>query len=141
MRGTLPAETFQAAAEINVTPMIDVMLVLLIIFMVVTPAMVPALPRAVHSEYQPDRHPTLTIDAHGGLSLDAGGRTERVAPGRLRARLGEVYARTPADHVIYLKADRNVGYGTVLAALDEARGAGVRRVAAITAMPRREGRR
>src|SRR3954469_22307212 len=81
MRGTLPAETFQAAAEINVTPMIDVMLVLLIIFMVVTPAMVPALPRAVHSDYQPDRHPTLTIDARGGLSLDVGGGRSGWRPG------------------------------------------------------------
>ena len=142
MRGTLPAETFHATAEINVTPMIDVMLVLLIIFMVVTPAMVPAaLPRAIHSDYQRDKHPTLIVDARGGLRLEVGGRTERVASGRLRARLAEVYARTPDDHVIYLKADRNVGYGIVLAALDAARAAGVQRVAAITEMPRREGRR
>ncbi|HSU16897.1 ExbD/TolR family protein [Longimicrobium sp.] len=142
MRGTLPAASFEVAAEINVTPMIDVMLVLLIIFMVVTPAMsIAALPRARHTEYQRDRHPTLLVDARGAFAIDFAGRTERVAPGRLRARLAEIYARTPEDHVIYLKADRDVGYGSVLTALDAARAAGVRRVAAITEMPRRDERR
>ena len=109
MRSTLPAETFSVAAEINVTPMIDVMLVLLIIFMVVTPAMSPALPLARHADYQREKHPTLIVDARGAFSLDVGGRTEHVAAEALQARLARVYARTPEDHVIYLKADRNVG--------------------------------
>jgi biopolymer transport protein ExbD len=142
MRRTLPADSFAVAAEINVTPMIDVMLVLLIIFMVVTPAMVQArLPLARNSEYQRDKHPTLIVDARGAFSVDWAGKTERVAPERLQARLEQVYARRPDDHVVYLKADRDVAYSRVLTALDAARAAGVRRVAAVTESPRRERRR
>ena len=133
---------FNVAAEINVTPMIDVMLVLLIIFMVVTPTFVqPALPRARSSRYERDKHPTLFIDVHGGYAIDWAGRTERVPPGRLRGRLAQLYAARPLDHVIYLKADRNVGYGRVLTALDVARAVGIRRVTAITELPPRERRR
>ncbi|HEX8243755.1 MAG TPA: biopolymer transporter ExbD [Longimicrobium sp.] len=142
MRGTLPAHTFQVSAEINVTPMIDVMLVLLIIFMVVTPAIVqPSLPRARSSEYQRDKHPTLFIDARGGYAIDWAGRSEHVPPERLRGRLAQLYAARPRDHVIYLKADCSVGYGHVLTALDAARAAGIRKMSAITELPPRERRR
>jgi biopolymer transport protein TolR len=141
MRGTLPAESFRVSADINVTPMIDVMLVLLIIFMVVTPAALqPALPRARTAEYQRDRHPTLLVDARGRYAIDFAGRSERVAPGELQARLAQLYAPRPQDHVIYLKADRNAEYSSVLTALDAARAAGVRRVGAITEQPRRDRR-
>ncbi|HYH83526.1 MAG TPA: biopolymer transporter ExbD [Longimicrobium sp.] len=136
------AVTFDVAAEINVTPMIDVMLVLLIIFMVVTPAItVASLPRARTAEYEPGKHPTLVIDAQGRMSLDVSRRTERVDPAALRARLATIYAARPNDHVLYLKADRDLDYARVLAALEDARAAGVVRVAAITEAPRRERRR
>ena len=142
MRGTLPADRFEVKAEINVTPMIDVMLVLLIIFMVVTPVMVQAsLPEARTAEFQRDKHPTLVIDARGGYALDFAGKTERIPPDRLRARLAQLYAPRPTDHVIFLKADRHVGYGHVLTALDAAQAVGIRRVAAITELPPRERRR
>ena len=141
MRGTLPGETFQVSAEINVTPMIDVMLVLLIIFMVVTPAALqPALPRARTAEYERDKHPTLLVDVHGAYAIDFAGRSERVAAGRLQTRLAQLYAPRPEDHVIYLKADRNAAYSSVLTALDAARAAGVWRVAAVTERPRDDRR-
>jgi len=130
------------AAEINVTPMIDVMLVLLIIFMVVTPAMAGAvLPTASHAEYQPEKHPTLIIDAGGRMKLDVNRRTVLVSERTLRSRLASTYAARPNDHVLYLKADRNLKYTRVLAALEAARSAGVARVAAITESPRRDPHR
>jgi len=133
---------FDVAAEINVTPMIDVMLVLLIIFMVVTPALAgAALPVARTAEYQPDKHPTLIIDAGGRISLDVDRKTERVEAAALSARLAAVYRARPTDHVLYLKADRALAYTRVLGAIEAARAAGVTRLAAITETPRRERRR
>ena len=134
MRGTIPESRFgTTTAEINVTPMIDVMLVLLIIFMVITPGLVHAtLPAAHTATYERDRHPTLIVEATGAYSLDVGRRFEAVPDARLQARLAEVYAGRPADHVLYLKADRNASYARVLTALDAARQAGVVRIGAIT---------
>jgi biopolymer transport protein ExbD len=134
MRGALPQGQFDITAEINVTPMIDVMLVLLIIFMVVTPAML-LLPSANTALAERDAHPTLVIDAGGGYSLDLGSRLEAIAPSALALRLASVYAARPNDHVLYLKADRRVPYPRVLDALDAARTAGVRRIGAITERP------
>ena len=137
MRGTIPdGRLGTVTAEINVTPMIDVMLVLLIIFMVVTPGIVQAsLPAARTAAYEPERHPTLVIDRRGAYSLDLGRRFEEVPDARLRARLAEVYAARPDDHVLYLKADRNARYARVLTALDAARQAGVLRIGAVTEQP------
>jgi biopolymer transport protein ExbD len=126
-------------AEINVTPMIDVMLVLLIIFMVITPGIVhAALPSAHTSTWQRDRHPTLIVESGGAYTLDVDRRLERVAAERLQARLAVVYAARPDDHVLYLKADRNAGYARVLKALDAARAAGVSRIGAITEEPEKQ---
>ena len=143
MRGTIPGSRFGTpTAAINVTPMIDVMLVLLIIFMVVTPRLVRAtLPAARTATYERDRHPTLIIDDRGAYSLDVGRRFEAVPDARLQARLVAVYADRPDDHVLYLKADRGVAYARVLTALDAAHAAGVRRIGAITEQPPAKARR
>ena len=134
MRGTIPEGRLgTVTAEINVTPMIDVMLVLLIIFMVITPGIVQAsLPDARMSEYMRDRHPTLIVDAHGAYTLDVERRFEAVPDARLQARLAAVYATRPDDHFLYLKADRNASYARVLTALEAARQAGVLRIGAVT---------
>ena len=97
MRKPAQAVAFEVTAEINVTPMIDVMLVLLIIFMVVTPAVTgAALPKARTARYEPEQHPTLVIDAKGRISLAVRNHTERVTPGALRARLATSTRRGPA---------------------------------------------
>ncbi|MBV9108467.1 MAG: biopolymer transporter ExbD, partial [Gemmatimonadetes bacterium] len=99
MRGSLPAERFSVAADINVTPMIDVMLVLLIIFMVVTPAMVRAeLPESRTAAAERDRHPVLVIERSGAYRAGVGDETRPVSPDRLEARLAELYASRPQDH-------------------------------------------
>jgi biopolymer transport protein ExbD len=133
---------FDVTADINVTPMIDVMLVLLIIFMVVTPVMAgAALPQARYAEYEPGKHPTLIIDARGRMKLEVDRRAQPVDERTLRARLASTYAARPGDHVLYLKADRNLEYTRVLSAIESARVAGVTRLAAITESPRRARRR
>ncbi|HYJ80453.1 MAG TPA: biopolymer transporter ExbD [Longimicrobiaceae bacterium] len=127
-------------ADINVTPMIDVMLVLLIIFMVVTPALSgyqAVLPKAKTSAPEKDKRVTLGIDKAGDFYIEgtAGQPTEKVTSAQLAAELAERFRARPEDHVLYMKADHEAGYDRVLTAIDAARNAGVRRIGAITEMP------
>lgn len=122
-------------SDINVTPMVDVMLVLLIIFMVITPALAGyhvTLPKSANALPERDERVTLGIDVNGYFYLDE--QPQPVAPEQLASRLREMYATRPDDHVLYLKADQGVEYSIVLTAIDAARAAGVRRVGAITEM-------
>jgi biopolymer transport protein TolR len=125
--------TGEVTAEINMTPMIDVMLVLLIIFMLITPALATyavQLPRAVTAAPEKEERVTLGVDALGRFFLDH--QREPIPRDRLVERLREAYAARPDDHTLYLKADRTVEYSNVLTAIDAAREAGVRRIGAIT---------
>ena len=119
-------------ADLNITPMIDVMLALLIIFMVVTPVLTEyaaTLPVA--------RHPvpatledavTLGIDTRGAFFIG----DDTIPAARLAERLARIYAARPGDHVLYLRADRGVPYRLVLDAVSAARAAGVRTIGAIS---------
>ena len=128
----------ELAASINVTPMVDVMLVLLIIFMVVTVTLpYPAtLPPARTAAPAAEDRVTLGIDDQGRYWI---GRAP-VAPAELPARLEAAYARRPGDHVLYLKAHDGAPYALVLGAVDAARHAGVRRLGMITGTRGSEGR-
>jgi biopolymer transport protein ExbD len=121
----------EVSSEINVTPMVDVMLVLLIIFMVVTPVLTQyeaTPPTAVNVMPEPDEDViTLGIDNQGAFYVE----NEQVPGNRLQATLRQIYERRPGDHLMFLRADRGVGYNVVLDAIDAARGAGVRTIGAI----------
>jgi len=119
-------------ADLNITPMIDVMLALLIIFMVVTPVL---------SEYAATlpvaRHPvpaaledamTLGIDRNGTFFMGK----DTIPASRLAEHLARVYATRPGDHLLYLRADRAVPYARVLDVVAAARAAGVRTIGAIS---------
>jgi biopolymer transport protein ExbD len=120
-------------ADINVTPMIDVMLVLLIIFMVVTPALAfeAKLPKAKTAAPEKEERITLGIDKEGKYFVE----DKPVADADLERRLKEEYAKRPDDHILYLKSHDEAKYSRVLTAIDAARNAGVRRIGAITEMP------
>jgi biopolymer transport protein TolR len=126
-------------ADINVTPMIDVMLVLLIIFMVVTPALAyeAKLPKAKMSAPEKEDRVTLGVDKNGQYWIEDVPNPGPVPLAQLQQRLQETYASrgNPDDHTLYLKADNNVEYSTVLSAIDAARQAGVRRIGTITELP------
>ncbi len=120
--------------HINVTPMIDVMLVLLIIFMLIVPviAMQVDLPVAVNSQSKPQEPDeiVLTIDRHGATSLEVSGHA---APGiALREQLAALYRNRTRDRILFLKADTALPVGLLERAMVDARDAGVRVVAAIT---------
>jgi biopolymer transport protein ExbD len=131
-------------ADVNVTPMIDVMLVLLIIFMLVTPLISSRsiLPRSVYADSRPeaDDEITLIIDRQGTFFLRATGdaapldlRGPRAMPASvLGVRLNALYQGRVTDRVLYLKADSGLEYGRIEEAIGIARRAGVRVVAAVT---------
>jgi len=125
-------------ADINVTPMIDVMLVLLIIFMVVTPALAgytAILPRAKTAAPEKEKRVTLGIDRAGNYYIE-GKQTVKVPEAQLAEKLKAAYATRPDDHILYMKADNDAGYDRILTAIDAARVAGVRRIGAITELPK-----
>jgi biopolymer transport protein TolR len=113
----------------NVTPMIDVMLVLLIIFMVVTPALLAGFnadpPKAVNLKDHPEDanlDQVLGIDRDGNYYLNKKRiRTEDVGP-----MLKRIYDARTEDKILYLKADKGLDYSKVLDALDLAAKNGVR---------------
>ena len=120
--------------DINVTPMIDVMLVLLIIFMVVVPviALQVDLPVALNPQSKPEEPDEIVmiIDRTGAVSLEVSGRQ---VPGiALREQLTALYRERTRDRILYVKADSALPFGVVEQAMWAARDAGVRVVAAVT---------
>ena len=124
-------------ADINVTPMVDVMLVLLIIFMVVTPSLMAGfqakLPEGVHLMERPEdeERTTLGIDINGDYYLNKKPINRDDAVRLLTAE----FERHPEDRVLFVKADAGLRYGVMLEAMDVARDAGARVIAAVTESP------
>ena len=126
---------FDSLAEINITPLVDVMLVLLIIFMVTAPMLVQGLqvelPREAATQLNPgNREPiVLTLTRQRAVLID-----ERpVAAATLAAALGPMLAGGPRP--VYLKADREVPYGFVVQVLAELNRMGVEEIGMVTAPP------
>jgi len=121
-------------AAINVTPMIDVMLVVLMIFMVIVPAITTPvnLPLAANADPRPveDDEIILRIDRKGTYTLENPSRL--VTPDELRSELGRLYSGRTRDRVLYLKADADLAFGAVEHAIEIARESGVRVVGAVT---------
>ena len=118
----------------NVVPMIDIMLVLLIIFMIVTPLIAAGfkatLPKGKNLDPRPegDNEVVLGIDQAGNYFLD--GRP--LPSGTLEDQLRSRFASRTEDKILYFKADNQLKYSKVQEAVETARKAGVRVMAAIT---------
>jgi len=121
-------------ADINVTPMIDVMLVLLIIFMIVTPLIAAGfkatLPKGKNLDPRPegDNEVVLGIDEFGRYFLN--GRP--LPEGTLGDQLKGIFAARTEDKILYFKADNKLKYAKIQEAVETARHSGVRVMAAIT---------
>ena len=120
-------------AEINVTPMVDVMLVLLIIFMVTAPLLVAGVPvnlpdSRAKSLDQGEKPIQISLDSSGGLFIDDEATTMTGLP----ARLSAVAARGVDGPQIYLRADTKLDYGAVMRVMGELNRAGLNRVALVT---------
>ena len=122
-------------AEINVTPFVDVMLVLLIIFMVTAPLLVTGVPvdlpesraNALEQEQEPVQ---ISIDDEGRVFIE----DEELSRGALEARLRDIAAdQNPEDpRQIMLRGDKTLDYGLIMGVMGELNRAGLNRVSLVT---------
>ena len=125
-------DRYKPMAEINVTPFVDVMLVLLIVFMVTAPLLavgVPVdLPQTTARSIGEDRKPlTVTVDAAGAVFL----QEQPVELNTLVERLRAIGGVSP-DTRIYVRGDRAIDYGRVMQVMGTINNAGFTRVALVT---------
>lgn len=124
---------YRPMAEINVTPFVDVMMVLLVVFMVTAPLLTVGVPidlpdseaKAMNEE---DKKPIeVSLDKKGQIFIGE----ENVKEGRLIAILGSMTNNDP-DRRIYIRADASLDYGQVMRTLGAINGSGFRKVALIS---------
>jgi biopolymer transport protein ExbD len=120
-------------SEINVTPLVDVMLVLLIIMMIVAPLLqqgvAVTLPRATNSVEKPETQDqtVVTIAANKQVYVNA----VEVQGANLQRRINEIL-ETKTDKIVIIKADEDVEYKAVMDTMDELRAAGIEDMGLIT---------
>ena len=126
--GDVGEDRYQPLAEINVTPMVDVMLVLLVIFMVTAPLLTVGVPldlpkTSAAQVTQPSEPVVLSLDREGDTFIG----NERVEPTDLKDRLARLAADDP-DRIIYVRGDRTILYARLMDALGLVNSAGFTKV-------------
>lgn len=119
-------------SEINVTPMVDVMLVLLVIFMVTAPLMHREvdvqLPKAQGTKLtQSEEHLTVTVTKEGAIQL----QNQAISVEELEKKLTSLQ-KDNKDAEVFLSADRRVNYGKVVEVIAAIKGAGITRLGMVT---------
>jgi biopolymer transport protein TolR len=122
---------YQPLAEINVTPLVDVMLVLLIIFMVTAPMLAAGikvnLPSAKTAQPLETKQPVVVVVAKdGSVSVGKDPVSQDEMAATVKARLGD------SNGVVQLRGDRDASYGAVVSVMDELAASGVTRIAIVS---------
>jgi len=122
---------YQPLADINVTPLVDVMLVLLIIFMVTAPMLATGvkvnLPSARTARPLENKDPVVVaVTKDGALSVGKDPVAREQLAATVKARLGD------SNGVVQLRGDRNAAYGDVVSVMDELAANGISRIAIVS---------
>ena len=118
-------------SEINVTPMVDIMLVLLIIFMVVTPLLQQGISVALPREMRnPDEDPNIIKESSVVLAITQDGqiyfKKERIDKADLKAKVDSMMEnKTGPDRIVYIRSDINANYGAVVDLINSVRESGI----------------
>ena len=133
-RGGGHSRRFRPVAEINVTPMVDVMLVLLVIFMITAPMMTSGvqvdLPKTDAQPVKGDDQPiSISLDGAGKVWLQETEVSREDLVPKLRAIMGQ-----KPDTRIFIRADKGIEYGQVMEVMGMLGGAGFEKVALVTEM-------
>jgi biopolymer transport protein ExbD/biopolymer transport protein TolR len=126
-------EIYRPLAEINVTPLVDVMLVLLIIFMVTAPLLTPGvkvdLPKASSAKALNPKAPLIvSVAKDGALAFGADPVTLEGLAAAVKAKMGD-----DLTQVVHIRGDRDAAFGDVVQAMDRLTLAGVAHIAIVTA--------
>jgi biopolymer transport protein TolR len=126
-------ELYSPLAEINVTPLVDVMLVLLVIFMVTAPLLTPGvkvdLPKAASATALNPKAPlVVSVGKDGQVAFDGNPVTLDALGDAVKAKMGD----DPAQ-VVHIRGDKDAAFGEVVAAMDRLTLAGVSHIAIVTA--------
>ena len=120
-----------ALSEINITPFVDVVLVLLVIFLVTAPMLIRGIdvnvPRSESRNTEPDERLVVSITKDRAVFLDE----QRIELPRLEKVLAGLKERNPSA-TIYIKADQDVPYGVVIEVMDAAKKAGIDKLGMVT---------
>ncbi|HEY6330696.1 MAG TPA: biopolymer transporter ExbD [Blastocatellia bacterium] len=124
-------------ADINVTPMVDVMLVLLIIFMLITPMLQSGVSVTLPQSKNPELDPNINKETSAVVAIPQNDQyylnRERVnltdLPDKVNAMLKD---KPSAEHIVYIKATDTVKYGSVVAAVDALRDGGFTAIGLVT---------
>ncbi len=126
-----PRRIGTSLAEINIVPLVDVVLVLLLIFMLTAPMMYRGidvnLPKAAAKPTAVEERMVLTLTRDQGLFFN----DKRVGSGALETTLRQAFAGR-RDKTLYLKADAGLAYGAVVETMDRVRRAGIERLGMVT---------
>jgi biopolymer transport protein ExbD/biopolymer transport protein TolR len=132
-------------ADINVTPMVDVMLVLLIIFMVITPMLQSGVSVALPTSTYPDRDDDINKESSVVIAIPEEGKfyINKDPVGSLAdipQRIANMMKnKTSGDQIVYIKSGKLVKYGTVVSVVDAVREAGYDRIGLVSEREKEEG--
>jgi biopolymer transport protein TolR len=128
---TASGQTRSSLAEINITPLVDVVLVLLVIFMITAPVLQSGIevsvPKTRTVREITEQRTVLTIDRSGGIFLGDTPINIHELPQRLR-----LPATDPSKQVIYLRADERVTFGIFASVMDAVKQAGITNISIVT---------
>ena len=139
-RGLRSRRSSSALGDINVTPLVDVVLVLLLVFMVTAPMMSRgidvSLPVANQPQIDPDQRVIVSLDEEGRVYVADKAVAMVLLEDRIRQIMG---GRT--QKVVYLRADERLRYGKVIEVVDKLKTAGVEQIGFVYVLPGEKGRK